>query len=71
MTASEFRTAAKKLGMRDHEIDMQIALQEKFRREGITPIPYEMALAARQKKSCMEVFDLINVDKPQGAFSEA
>ncbi len=71
MTATEFRVAAKKCGMGDHQIDMQISLQERLRREGITPVPYEVALAALQKHSCMEVFDLVNVDKHPNAFAMA
>ena len=63
MTAQEFREKARKLGMKDREIDMQIELRERFLREGITPIPYEMALAAKQQSSCLEVFDLINSDR--------
>ena len=70
MTAQEFREKARKLGMKDREIDMQIELRERFLREGITPIPYEMALAAKQKSSCLEVFDLINVDRhPENAMA--
>ncbi|MBQ7516572.1 MAG: hypothetical protein IJS96_09845 [Schwartzia sp.] len=70
MTAQEFREKAKKIGMKDREIDMQIELREKFLREGITPIPYEMALAAKQQHSCIDVFDLINADRhPENALA--
>ncbi len=56
--------------MKEWEIDMQIELREKFLREGITPIPYEMALAAKQQSSCIDVFDLINVDQhPENALA--
>ncbi len=70
MTAQEFREKARKIGMKDREIDTQIALREKFLQEGITPIPYEMALAARQQSSCIDVFDLINADThPENALA--
>ena len=70
MTAQAFREKAQQMGMKDWEIDMQIELREKFLREGITPIPYEMALAAKQQSSCIDVFDLINADQhPENALA--
>ncbi|MCR5756954.1 MAG: hypothetical protein K6F95_03500 [Selenomonas sp.] len=57
MTAEEFKSAAKKLGITEAAADQAIELHEKFLRMGMTPASYEEILAAKQKKSCVEVFE--------------
>lgn len=59
MTADEFRREARNIGLAEHVIDCEIRLHEKFLREGLTPISYEMALAAKKKRaSCLDAFDM-------------
>ena len=57
MTAEEFKRAAEKLGITEAAADQAIELHEKFLRMGLTPASYEEILAAKQKKSCVEVFE--------------
>ena len=57
MTAEEFKIEAKKLGITDVAANQTIELHEKFLRMGMTPASYEEILAAKQKKSCVEVFE--------------
>lgn len=63
MTKAEFRAQAEKLGLSEWEISGQISIYEKFLREGLTPIPFETVLEARQKSSCLEVFEMHNADR--------
>ena len=57
MTAEEFKSAAKKLGITEVAANQTVELHEKFLRMGMTPASYEEILAAKQKKSCVEVFE--------------
>lgn len=57
MTAEEFREKALAAGFSEREINSQIDLQEKFLREGLSPIPYETILEARQQSSCLAIFE--------------
>ena len=57
MTAEEFRTQAEAIGITRAAIDQTIGLHEKFLRMGMTPASYEEILAAKRKKSCVEVFE--------------
>ena len=57
MTAEEFKSAAKKLGITDAAAEQTVELHERFLRMGMTPASYEEILAARQKKDCVEVFE--------------
>lgn len=69
MTTAEFRAQAEKLGLSGWEINGQISIYEKFLREGLTPIPFETVLEARQKSSCLEVFEMHNADRGGSALS--
>ena len=69
MTTAEFRAQAEKLGLSEWEINGQISIYEKFLREGLTPIPFETVLEARQKSSCLEVFEMHNADRGGTALS--
>lgn len=69
MTTAEFRVQAEKLGLSEWEINGQISIYEKFLREGLTPIPFETVLEARQKSSCLEVFEMHNADRGGSALS--
>ncbi|MFC2342511.1 MAG: hypothetical protein ACFNWW_01345 [Negativicutes bacterium] len=69
MTTAEFRAQAEKLGLSEWEINGQISIYEKFLREGLTPIPFETVLEARQKSSCLEVFEMHNADRGGSALS--
>lgn len=62
MTTAEFRAKAEQLGLSEWEINGQISIYEKFLSEGLTPVPFETVLEARQKASCLEVFEMHNVD---------
>ena len=57
MTAIEFQTKAKEIGLSDSVISCQIKLQEKLQREGLPTIAYEDILRARQQRSCLTVFE--------------
>lgn len=57
MTAEEFKSAAKKLGITEAAADQAIEMHEKFLRMGMTPASYEEILAAKQKKDCVEVYE--------------
>ena len=69
LTTAEFRAQAEKLGLSEWEINGQISIYEKFLREGLTPIPFETVLEARQKSSCLEVFEMHNADRGGSALS--
>ena len=69
MTTAEFRKKAEQLGLSEWEISGQIAIYEKFLREGLTPIPFETVLEARQKSSCLEVFEMHNIDRGGASLS--
>lgn len=69
MTTAEFRKKAEQLGLSEWEISGQIAIYEKFLREGLTPIPFETVLEARQKSSCLEVFEMHNADRGGASLS--
>lgn len=69
MTTAEFRAQAEKLGLSEWEINGQISIYEKFLREGLTPIPFETVLEARQKSSCLEIFEMHNADRGGSALS--
>ncbi len=51
MTAEEFKSAARKLGITEVAANQTVELHEKFLRMGMTPASYEEILAAKQKKS--------------------
>lgn len=67
MTTAEFRAKAEQLGLSEWEISGQISIHEKFLREGLTPVPFETVLEARQKSSCLEVFEMHNADRSGAA----
>lgn len=57
MTAEEFKSEARNLGITEAAADQAIELHEKFLRMGMMPASYEEILAAKKKKSCVEVFE--------------
>ena len=57
MTLEDFKIRAKEIGMSDKQINLQIELQDKLRREGLPTISYEDILRAKQQNSCLNVFE--------------
>ncbi len=57
MTLEDFKIKAKEIGMSDKQINLQIELQDKLRREGLPTISYEDILRAKQQNSCLNVFE--------------
>ena len=48
MTAEEFKSAAKKLGITEAAADQTVELHERFLRMGMTPASYEEILAEKR-----------------------
>lgn len=57
MKEEEFRIKAKEMGITEAAVEQAIAMHEKFLCMGMMPASYEEILAAKQKKSCVEVFE--------------